>query len=595
MNSRTFPKLATLTFVLLLLPLTLLACGSSENSSPSATQVSERPNASLTSPDSIPATLNLTSTPSGTPLAGPPVIATPPAQSAGGSESSTLPGSGPTLSPASSPQSEGSNPIATAAIPVIPPTQPLPAEAYPAGPDTLYVGETGHFIKSQFLAYWQKYGGASVFGNPLSESYLQNGIQVQLFEQALLEYHPEKGGQPAEIQLGFLGRQLAEAQALLTTSPAFTPVPASPDTPAESYFPQTSHTLAGAFKAFWETNGLLKFLGYPISQSMEQNGLLVQYFERGRLEYDAAVKKVNYSNSGDLLIAAAGWPQPQKFELNLNAPENTISQGQVLSIKLSSPNQTSGGGQPAKLQGKFGPYSLKFTQGRPDPSGDVVFKALQAIEPSLEPQTYLLVLNFLDKQEVARTIIRSLKVTAHDYGTQDLSLTGDLAALADHSADEYDDAQLAAVYNTFTPVALWQGEWQWPLRVVWTQVTDFAQRRTYNGKLDTLYYHDGIDMAPNSGTSGDNVRVGAAGKVIYTGSLEARGLSVAVDHGLGVTSYYFHLSQIEVKVGQTLQSGEVVGLVGSTGRSTGPHLHWEVRVNGLIADPRNFLEADLSK
>lgn len=136
---------------------------------------------------------------------------------------------------------------------------------------------------------------------------------------------------------------------------------------------------------------------------------------------------------------------------------------------------------------------------------------------------------------------------------------------------------------------------QWPLNVPWTQATDFAQRRAFNGKLDTLYFHDGIDLAPNSGTNGANVHAGAAGKVIYTGSLEARGLSVAVDHGLGVTSYYFHLSQINVRVGQTLQNGEIVGLVGSTGRSTGSHLHWEVRVNGLITDPRNFLGEDLSR
>ena len=102
-------------------------------------------------------------------------------------------------------------------------------------------------------------------------------------------------------------------------------------------------------------------------------------------------------------------------------------------------------------------------------------------------------------------------------------------------------------------------------------------------------------MAPNSETAGANVQVAAPGKVIFTGSLKARGLSVAVDHGLGVTSYYFHMSQIDVKVGQTLQGGESVGLVGSTGRSTGPHLHWEVRVNGLISDPRNFLNEDLSR
>ena len=68
-----------------------------------------------------------------------------------------------------------------------------------------------------------------------------------------------------------------------------------------------------------------------------------------------------------------------------------------------------------------------------------------------------------------------------------------------------------------------------------------------------------------------------------------------VDHGLGITSYYFHLSQINVQVGQMLANDAVVGTVGSTGRSTGAHLHWEVRVNGIITDPRNFLNQDLAQ
>jgi murein DD-endopeptidase MepM/ murein hydrolase activator NlpD len=71
-------------------------------------------------------------------------------------------------------------------------------------------------------------------------------------------------------------------------------------------------------------------------------------------------------------------------------------------------------------------------------------------------------------------------------------------------------------------------------------------------------------------------------------------MTVVIDHGLGVTSYYFHLSAIKVKVGQTLQMGDLLGNVGSTGRATGPHLHLEVRVNGVITDPRAFIQQDMS-
>lgn len=594
MNYHFTVKLTTLLLVLLLMPFTLLACGGSEDK-PASTQISGGPTPSLMASSGSTAS---TTSPGPTPVITSSLAGSPAASSGlpgqAGSPGAPPSETAPDLTPFS-PETKATPaviPDATPA-PLTPPTQGLPASAMPGGSENFYAGETAHFIKEPFLSYWQKYGGASVFGNPLSESYTQNGLEVQLFEHALLEYHPELAGQPSEIQIGFLGRQLAQAQQLPGANPAFAPVPARNNTPAESYFPQTGHTLVSPFKAFWESNNLLKFLGYPISQPLELNSVTIQYFERGRLEYDQTSKTVIYSNSGDLLIAASGWLKPQKFQLNLKLPQNAtaVRQGQTFSVELTSQD----GWQPGDLQGKFAAYPLKFNPVKTATSKATFFKALQAIDPSLEPQTYLLVLNFTDKQGLARTVTRLVKVIAHDYGTQDLGLSGDLASLADHTADDFDNAQLAEAYATFSPAALWQGKWQWPLNVPWTQATDFAQRRTFNGKLDTLYFHDGIDLAPNSGANGANVQVGAAGKVIYTGSLQARGLSVAIDHGLGVTSYYFHLSQINVKVGQTLQNGDIVGLVGSTGRSTGPHLHWEVRVNGLITDPRNFLEEDLSR
>lgn len=473
------------------------------------------------------------------------------------------------------------------------PTQALPAPAGSSPDGILYVGETGHFIKAPFLAYWQKTGGYAVFGNPVSESYTQNGLQVQLFEQALLEYHPDRAGQPGEITLGFLGRDLAQAQKL-TATPPFNPVAQKPNSATEDFIPETGHTLAEPFKTFWFGKGLVKFLGYPISQAFDQDGLSVQYFERGRLEYGPATKQVNYSNSGDLLIAASGWPAPQKFDLRLNLPSNlTVNQGQMVLIQLSN----SAGWQPTDLQGKFGSLSLKFASIKlaGAASNTPVLRAFQAIDPGLDPKAYPLTLTFTDKNGLARVITRSVQVAAKDFGTQNLTLEGSLDALADHQADEYDDTQLAGAYNTFTSNLLWKGAWQYPLQVPWTLTTNFAQRRTYNGKLDTLYFHGGLDMAPNNGADGANIHAPASGTVIYTGLLQARGNAVAVDHGLGVTSYYFHLSGINVKVGQTLGVGDVIGQVGSTGRSTGPHLHWEVRVNGSITDPRQFVNADLSQ
>lgn len=100
--------------------------------------------------------------------------------------------------------------------------------------------------------------------------------------------------------------------------------------------------------------------------------------------------------------------------------------------------------------------------------------------------------------------------------------------------------------------------------------------------------HTGIDFrAP----SGQPARATAAGKVISAGYEGGYGNMVEIDHGGGITTRFAHLSKIIAKKGQTIAKGDVVGNTGNTGRSTGPHLHYEIRVNGRAIDPMNFIRA----
>ena len=95
-------------------------------------------------------------------------------------------------------------------------------------------------------------------------------------------------------------------------------------------------------------------------------------------------------------------------------------------------------------------------------------------------------------------------------------------------------------------------------------------------------YHTGHDYGADAGTP---VLAPITGTVALAEPLQVRGNVVILDHGLGVYSGFWHLSQIDVAAGQTVGEGEVVGLVGNTGLSTGPHLHWEMRVLGVPVDP----------
>ena len=100
--------------------------------------------------------------------------------------------------------------------------------------------------------------------------------------------------------------------------------------------------------------------------------------------------------------------------------------------------------------------------------------------------------------------------------------------------------------------------------------------------------HTGLDFRAQMG---DPVRATANGKVVNSGWSGGYGRMVEIDHGNGLSTRYGHLSQIDVKVGDTVRIGQVIGEVGSTGRSTGPHLHYETRIDGEAVDPQKFLRA----
>ena len=101
-------------------------------------------------------------------------------------------------------------------------------------------------------------------------------------------------------------------------------------------------------------------------------------------------------------------------------------------------------------------------------------------------------------------------------------------------------------------------------------------------------FHSGVDMA---GPLRSKIYSTGVGEVIRAGPYGSYGMAVEIDHGYGIVTLYGHLSKVMVKKGQLVKGGDVVGLMGSTGRSTSPHLHYEVKVNGKHVDPERFLVA----
>ncbi len=115
----------------------------------------------------------------------------------------------------------------------------------------------------------------------------------------------------------------------------------------------------------------------------------------------------------------------------------------------------------------------------------------------------------------------------------------------------------------------------------------FGERRIFNGTLKSR--HLGLDI---DGKTGDPVRAANDGVVRLTRDCFYSGNTVFLSHGAGIFTDYFHLSKILVKNGQTVKKGQVIGLLGRTGRVTGPHLHFATKVSGTIFDPEALLRFD---
>jgi len=147
-----------------------------------------------------------------------------------------------------------------------------------------------------------------------------------------------------------------------------------------------------------------------------------------------------------------------------------------------------------------------------------------------------------------------------------------------------EQVELKQIYASGSRYRLWRGAFQIP--VPGEMNGPFGTRRLFNGELQSQ--HTGVDFRAQTG---DSVHAAGSGVVRLAKELFYSGNAVILDHGAGVFTSYSHLSRMEVAVGQKIEKGKVVGLAGATGRATGPHLHWAVKLNSVNVNPLSFVQA----
>jgi uncharacterized protein YkwD len=134
-------------------------------------------------------------------------------------------------------------------------------------------------VRGSFLQFFDANGGLGMFGYPISDPVNENGRTVQYFERQRFEYHSEAEGTSHVVQLSRLGAELAPESARSQLTKSFA------SQANNLYFKESGHSLRGPFLDYWRAHGGVRVLGFPITEQYSENGLLVQYFERARMEY----------------------------------------------------------------------------------------------------------------------------------------------------------------------------------------------------------------------------------------------------------------------------------------------------------------------
>ena len=188
--------------------------------------------------------------------------------------------------------------------------------------------------------------------------------------------------------------------------------------------------------------------------------------------------------------------------------------------------------------------------------------------------------------EFAEVVVR-VPVAEQPFEIQYLDVPPDRVDLLDPQLIAEERAMLSAIYQQATPRRLWNSAFAWPLGdVPGILTTAFGTRRSYQGEPPGAY-HAALDIAAEEGTP---VYAPADGVVAFSDDVHVRGKLVIIDHGAGLYSAYFHMAERLVAVGQTVSQGEQIGAVGNTGLSTGPHLHWELRILDVPVNPRQWMQ-----
>ncbi len=212
------------------------------------------------------------------------------------------------------------------------------------------------------------------------------------------------------------------------------------------------------------------------------------------------------------------------------------------------------------------------------------YYALVPISYYKDLKKYKIIISYIENE---KKVFKGIPIEVIDgkYKSEVINVDSSKVILSEKNkkrvSQEYKEAM--KIYNTTTETLYISDKFIYPLE---TKITsDFGKKRVYNGSLKS--YHSGTDYRAKVGTK---IKAINNGKVVIAKNRFYAGNSIVLDHGNGIYSGYYHLNKMNYKEGDLVKKGDIIGLSGSTGRVTGPHLHFSFRIHGIQVDPLQAID-----
>jgi murein DD-endopeptidase MepM/ murein hydrolase activator NlpD len=271
-----------------------------------------------------------------------------------------------------------------------------------------------------------------------------------------------------------------------------------------------------------------------------------------------------------VLFPAASFGGPATVSTSKKPVE--IFQGEILELKIPAAGL-------AGVEGRMGKARIPFLA-----SEDGSYTALVGADLEAKPGPVIMAVKATTLSGARRDSQIFLRIKAKSFKQESFSVAKEFDQLGPEALERirHDQEQFARVFMTSTPERLWDGRFVPP--VSGEVSSPFGYRRIINGIPRAP--HTGVDLRA---AMGSEVLATNRGRVVLLGDFFFSGHSLVLDHGAGLYTMYFHLSEFKAEMGSVVRKGDVIALSGMSGRVTGPHLHWGAWLNGARVDPFELL------